>query len=146
MYHYQESGLPNIHLISGYNLATEDGEEYVSFDNFFLLHETIGRHIIYAKNHLHRLQFKFLRKELGMDIITFSEHLGITPDTAKDIENGQLAISKSIDVTLRTMYIKSIADKDTLQECLDTIPEPSLPPKLDDLRLNYTDSAWIIAQ
>ena len=64
MYHYNECGLDNVYLENGYTVEYEDGEEFVSFDDFEGIHRAIAKAICEQSSWLSREQFKFLRKEM----------------------------------------------------------------------------------
>lgn len=102
MYHYTESGLPNIHLKNGFNLETFDGEEFVSFYNIDGLHKVIATALCKKVSLLTPDEFKFLRKELNYS----TEQLSVVmrADIAK-IESGDKPLFQVVDHQLRTLYL-----------------------------------------
>ncbi|MBX6323940.1 MAG: transcriptional regulator [Rhodospirillaceae bacterium] len=66
MYHYVDSGLPNIWLVNGYVERETPYGKAVAIRDVDGLHRAIGRWIVANRPRLTGAEFRFLRKEMGL--------------------------------------------------------------------------------
>jgi len=79
MYHYTESGLPNVWLTNGYKVRKYEDGDAVAIADAFGLNMAIGRRLA-AKGYLTGKEFRFLRKELDLSQNRLANWIGLSED------------------------------------------------------------------
>jgi len=78
MYHYVESGLPNVWLSNGYVVKKTSYGEALGITDVQGLHDTIGKALAEKSSPLTGAEFRFLRKELGLSQERLGDIVGLT--------------------------------------------------------------------
>lgn len=143
MYHYTESGLPNVWLANGYKLRIcADGEEEISIEDADELHALIGR-TLSAKAHLSGREFRFLRKELDLSQNRLANWIGLTEDMVSKWER-QGRVPKSACRFIQAMYLEKVDGNVKITELIERLANLDRAPE-SKLVLEDTDTGWRMA-
>ncbi|EAS76922.1 transcriptional regulator, XRE family protein [Vibrio alginolyticus 12G01] len=143
MYHYNECGLDNVYLENGYTVEYEDGEEFVSFDDFEGIHRAIAKSICEQGSWLSREQFKFLRKEMNLSQSALGSLLFCDRQTIARWEKGESPISQAQDILLRAIYLESINETSHVAMMIESLADADAEEALKDLVLQEDkDGKW----
>ncbi|WP_329601931.1 DUF4258 domain-containing protein [Sansalvadorimonas verongulae] len=123
MYHYKESGLNNIFLVSGFHVKVIDDEEYVSFDNVPELHQAIGKIVAEKKAPLNGNEIRFLRVNMNLSQKLLGRYLDVDSQTVARWEKDQVKIPRASDVVLRGMFIESVNSESGFNYFLEMLSE-----------------------
>lgn len=147
MYHYTESGLPNVYLVNGFTVETLDGEEYTSIDDMNGLHKTIANAIIDSPKPLTHQEFRFLRIEMNVSQKTLGIRFGVTEQTIARYEKGESSIPRTTDVALRSLYMESQQKNNPVSYFLDLLAdtEAQAAAQSIQLKLEEVDDHWSVA-
>jgi DNA-binding transcriptional regulator YiaG len=147
MYHYTESGLPNVYLVNGFTVETLDGEEYTSIDDMNGLHKTIANAIIDSPKPLTHQEFRFLRIEMNVSQKTLGTRFGVTEQTIARYEKGESSIPRTTDVALRSLYMESQQKNNPVSYFLDLLAdtEAQAAAQSIQLKLEEVDDHWSVA-
>ena len=147
MYHYTESGLPNVYLVNGFTLQTLDGEEYTSIDDMNGLHKTIAHVIIDSPKPLTHQEFRFLRIEMNVSQKTLGTRFGVTEQTIARYEKGTSSIPRTTDAALRSLYMESQQKNNPVSYFLDLLAdtEAKAAAQSIQLKLEEVDDHWAVA-
>lgn len=149
MYHYEECGLPNIHLKNGYKIEehTEYGET-VSIDNLKGLHDAIGLDIV---NNRHPLmtgeEFRFLRIELDLSQKALGGLLGdVTDQTIANYEKN--APQAMADRFLRVLYKEKVCGNTKIMENLERLNEldREITEYEKELEFEEIEDGWMVVK
>jgi putative transcriptional regulator len=108
MYHYTESGLPNVWLVNGYTVTDTPYGKGVSINDLQGLHRVIGRALV-SKPRLAGAEIRFLRKELGCSQKGLAEIIGASEQTVSLWERDRGQIQPAADRILRLFYAEHVA-------------------------------------
>ncbi|KJR21503.1 helix-turn-helix domain-containing protein [Vibrio sp. S234-5] len=143
MYHYTECGLDNVYLENGYTIEEEDGEKFVSFDDFEGIHQAIANAICEQSAWLSKEQFKFLRKELNLSQSALGTLLFCDRQTIARWEKGETPISRPQDVLLRAIYRESINKESHIALMLEALADADIDNSQQNLVLQECgDGKW----
>jgi putative transcriptional regulator len=147
MYHYTESGLPNVYLVNGFTVETLDGEEYTSIDDMNGLHKTIANAIIDSPKPLTHQEFRFLRIEMNVSQKTLGTRFGVTEQTIARYEKGESSIPRTTDAALRSLYMESQQKNHPVSYFLDLLAdtEAKAAAQSIQLKLEEVDDHWAVA-
>jgi len=147
MYHYTESGLPNVYLVNGFTVETLDGEEYTSIDNMNGLHKIIANAIIDSPKPLTHQEFRFLRIEMNVSQKTLGTRFGVTEQTIARYEKGESSIPRTTDAALRSLYMESQQKNNPVSYFLDLLAdtEAQAAAQSIQLKLEEVDDHWSVA-
>jgi len=106
MYHYTESGLPNVYLSNGFKTRKTAAGEAVAIVDAGGLHQVIGRHIA-NKSHMTGAEFRFLRKELDFSQTRFGALLDVSEE-AVSLWERRGRIPKSACLWMQALYLESV--------------------------------------
>lgn len=147
MYHYTESGLPNVYLVNGFTVETLDGEEYTSIDDMNGLHKTIANAIIDSPKPLTHQEFRFLRIEMNVSQKTLGTRFGVTEQTIARYEKGESSIPRTTDAALRSLYMESQQKNNPVSYFLDLLAdtEAQAAAQSIQLKLEEVNDHWAIS-
>ncbi len=147
MYHYTESGLPNVYLVNGFTVETLDGEEYTSIDDMNGLHKTIANAIIDSPKPLTHQEFRFLRIEMNISQKTLGTRFGVAEQTIARYEKGESSIPRTTDAALRSLYMESQQKNNPVSYFLDLLAdtEAKAAAQSIQLKLEEVDDHWAVA-
>lgn len=147
MYHYTESGLPNVYLVNGFTVETLGGEEYTSIDDMNGLHKTIAKAIIDSPKPLTHQEFRFLRIEMNVSQKTLGTRFGVTEQTIARYEKGESSIPRTTDAALRSLYMESQQKNNPVSYFLDLLAdtEAQAAAQSIQLKLEEVDDHWSVA-
>ena len=103
-YHYTESGLSNVWLVSGYTIRKSKYGRGVSIHNVDGLHHAIAKALA-NKARLTGAEVRFLRKEMGLSQRGLGELVGVT-DQAVALWERTGRVPKTADRLLRLIYLE----------------------------------------
>lgn len=145
MYHYIESGLPNVHLKNGYSIDVIDDEEYTSIDALDGLHRVLARTIASKAIPLTSAEFKFLRIELNLSQRILGKRFGVSEQTIARYEKGQSEIPRTTDAALRSLYMESIEQNNSVSYFLDLLANYEAEQAAQEILLEEIDRQWKLA-
>ncbi|RDE50537.1 MAG: transcriptional regulator [Candidatus Accumulibacter meliphilus] len=109
MLKYEDCGLKNIWLASGFRYEDVDGLgpclEIYDIDG---LHRTIGHHLVDYKRRLTGVEIRFLRLEMGMSQKRLGDCLGVDEQSTSLWERGKRRPTVAAERMLRLMYLEHI--------------------------------------
>lgn len=139
MYHYTESGLPNVWLSNGYKTRqTPDGTAVAIMDADGL-HQVIGRNIA-AKGYMTGKEFRFLRKELDLSQNRFANWIGLTEDMVSKWERlGR--VPKMAARFMQSIYLEMVDGNVKITEMVERLA--SLDREAESrMVFEDTDAGW----
>ncbi|WP_415768530.1 helix-turn-helix domain-containing protein [Pseudomonas sp. LB3P38] len=136
MYHYVESGLPNVWLSNGYRMKETAYGEAVAITDVEGLHDFIGKTIAQKPAALTGAEFRFLRKELGLSQERLASIVGLTSQAVAIWEKTD-KIPTVNDRYLRGLYLEAKTGEADLMAAIDSINE--LDHELHKLNLQFED-------
>ncbi len=111
-YQYTECGLNNIYLLNGFNYIETARGKSVSIKDIDGLHKAIGRFLVTSKRDFSGDEIRFLRHEMLMSQNTLAKLIGVTEQTVRRWESGEITIPKPSESILRFLYREHIHAKD----------------------------------
>ena len=120
MYHYTDSGLSNVWLVNGYRTVSSPHGKAVSIENLEGLHRSIGCKLAQEKPRLTGIEFRFLRKELGLSQTALAELLGNTEQAVAKWEKGA-PLPAWADRLLRQVYLEQAGGTQRLTDLLQRL-------------------------
>ncbi|MET0776172.1 MAG: transcriptional regulator [Pseudomonas mandelii] len=120
MYHYVESGLPNVWLSNGFVVKQTAYGESVAITDVKGLHDVIGKAIAEKPSVLTGAEFRFLRKELGLSQESLAEIVGLTGQAVAIWEKTD-KIPMVNDRYLRGLYLEAKTGEADLMAAINTI-------------------------
>ncbi|MBF38689.1 helix-turn-helix domain-containing protein [Idiomarina sp. UBA4520] len=142
MYHYTESGLPNVFLKNGYTAAIIGGEECTSIEDIDGLHQAIAESIIANKKSLSKSEFKFLRVELNLSQKVLGKRFGVSEQTIARYEKGQSVIPRTTDAALRSLYAESRYKNNPVSYFLDLLADVEARQAEEKILLQEIHNHW----
>ncbi len=143
LYHYTECGLPNVHLKNGYTLEIIDGEEYLSIEDIHGLHSAIASQIVEKQQGLTGKEFRFLRQQFNHSRRVLGELLGVDQQTIGRWEKEETTIPKTVDATMRQIYLESMNEDTNLSYLLQRLAESEAQALMSDIVLEEKDHHWL---
>lgn len=120
-YHYTESGLRNVYLVNGFEVANTAYGTATSVHDVAGLHRVIGLNLC-LKKYLTGAEFRFIRKEMGLSQSGIGKNLGVSDQAiAKWEKTGR--VPKTADRFMRLLYLESINGNVKIQQYIDQINE-----------------------
>lgn len=144
-YHYTECGLPNIHLKNGFVFEEIDGEEYLSIDDIQGLHHAIALQLVEKQQSLTGKEFRFFRQLFNHSRRVLGELLGVDQQTVGRWEKGESAIPKTVDATIRQLYLESANEDSSLSYLLQHLAEAEAEEMMSDIVMEEKDHHWLKA-
>jgi DNA-binding transcriptional regulator YiaG len=138
MYHYVESGLPNVWLSNGFVVKVTAYGESVAITDVKGLHDVIGKAIAVKPSVLTGAEFRFLRKELGLSQESLAEIVGLTSQAVAIWEKTD-KIPMVNDRYLRGLYLEAKTGEADLMAAINTINK--LDHELYKLNLEF-EGGW----
>jgi len=139
--HYQQCGLDDIYLSSGYEIETIDGEEFITIRDLDGLRRAIGLSLVRGKKVLAGKEVRFLRRELDLTQSEMGRLLGCDPQQVARYEKGENRISGSADRLLRLIYKEHVCGTISVFELLQALDQ--LDAKLDEKQVfEVTHDGW----
>ncbi len=138
-YHYTESGLKNVYLLNGFEVAYTAYGKATSIHDVAGLHRLIGLNLC-AKKYLTGAEFRFIRKEMGLSQSGIGKTLGVTDQAvAKWEKTGK--VPKTADRFVRLLYLEGINENIKIQQYIDQINETDRDD-FSKLIVEETTSGW----
>ncbi|WP_422134103.1 helix-turn-helix domain-containing protein [Endozoicomonas sp. ALD040] len=144
-YHYTECGLSYIYLADGYDIETIDGETYVGVEDVHGLHRIIAKYITEKKTPLLGEEVRFLRIECGMSQKNMAEILGVNSQTVARWEKDQIAIPRTSDAVLRSIYLETINTSSKISFFLNLLAQSEEAQAIKQLTLKAENNQWSLA-
>lgn len=115
-YHYVECGLPNVWLLSGYEIVQSPYGEGVSIRDLDGLHRCLARCLCDKPKPLTGAEFRFLRRELDFSQTKMGELLGIDAAQIRDVERGGMPVKEPCNRLIRHMYMATLDPRNSYLE------------------------------
>lgn len=139
MYHYTESGLPNVWLSNGYTVRRYEDGDAVAIADVDGLNMAIGRNIA-AKGYLTGKEFRFLRKELDLSQNRFANWIGMSVDMVSKWERlGR--VPKSACRFMQAIYLEKVDGNVRITEMIERLANLDREQE-SKLVFEDTDSGW----
>jgi putative zinc finger/helix-turn-helix YgiT family protein len=111
LYHYKESGLPNVYLGNIEVLTCRACKTVCPIIPHVLdLYEAIARAVALKQHRLTGAEARFLRKQLGLPAKTWATYLRVDASTVSRWENGETAIGQQSDSLMRLLYFRLLEE------------------------------------
>lgn len=120
-YHYVESGLPNVWLLSGYEIVESPYGEGVSIQDLEGLHRCLARSLCDKPKRLTGAEFRFLRRELDFSQKMMGELLGIDARQIRNVEHSEKPVKEPYNRLIRHMYMATIDPKNSYLELFNRL-------------------------
>jgi putative transcriptional regulator len=121
-YHYTESGLRNVWLVSGFEIIQTHYGEGVAIHDVAGLHRAIGEALA-KKAWVTGSELRFLRKEMEMSQSALGRLLGVTDQSVAKWEKTS-HIPKTADRMIRLIYLEhsggNVSIVSTIERIIDT--------------------------
>lgn len=141
MYHYTESGLPNVWLANGYRPHGTPYGEAVEIDDVEGLHRSIAVRLVNEKPQLTGAEFRFLRKELDLSQARLAEYFGNDAQSVALWEK-RGRVPKWADRFLRAIYREHAEGNAQIRDLVDRMAD--LDREGDQRALfEETDRGWM---
>ena len=141
-YHYTDSGLRNIWLVSGFDVVETEYGTAVAIHDVAGLHRAIGETLA-KKAWLTGAEVRFLRKEMDMSQRALGQLLGNTDQAVAKWEKlGK--VPKTADRMIRLIYLEHIGGNVPIRQTIERINDTD---RQEYARLNAEEGAegWRIA-
>ncbi|WP_223507795.1 transcriptional regulator [Pseudomonas sp. BF-B-25] len=138
MYHYVESGLPNVWLSNGFVVKETSYGEAVAITDVQGLHDTIGKALAEKPAALTGAEFRFLRKELGLSQERLGAIVGLSSQAVAIWEKSG-NIPTVNDRYLRGLYLEAKTGEADLMAAINKIND--LDHDLYKLNLEF-EGTW----
>lgn len=123
MYHYQESGLPNVYLVNGYRDVETPHGRGIAIEDVHGLHGAIARELVYTKPALSGAEVRFIRKFLDLTQVRLADLLGVEEQSIRRWE-GLDELPRQADRSARLVFRDVMRDRDPpLEELVQHIAE-----------------------
>ena len=118
MYHYQESGLPNIYLENGYREMETAYGRGIAIEDVEGLHRAIAQDLVEGKSALTGAEVRFIRKFLELTQTQLGAFLGVEDQSVRNWERrGDEAVPTQADRGIRLVF------RDITHRQASTLPE-----------------------
>ena len=138
MYHYVESGLPNVWLRNGFVVKETAYGEAIAIEDVKGLHDVIGKMVAEKPAALTGAEFRFLRKELGLSQENLAKIVGVTGQAVAIWEKTD-KVPLVNDRYLRGLYLEAKTGEADLMAAIDSIND--LDHELHKLNLEF-EGEW----
>ena len=144
MYHYTECGLRNVWLANGYRKdASPKYGELVSIEHVEGLHTLIADQLI-EKSHLTGLEFRFLRKELGLSQAKLAQAWGYDEQSIALWEK-RGRVPKIADRFIRAYYNEVRHGNANITALIERLNDQDLAEEERRLTFEETEAGWRLA-
>lgn len=92
-YHLRGIGLPNVYLLNGVTIEESPYGAIVTVENLAGLHRTVGLHLIRKPRPLTGVEFRFLRKLMGLTQRELGGKMSVSDQTIANYEKDKTAPS-----------------------------------------------------
>lgn len=143
MYHYTESGLRNVWLENGYREEVTPYGKGVAIEDVEGLHKVIGISLAKEKPTLTGLEFRFLRKELGLSQARLAQWWGYDAQSVANWEK-RGKVPKIADRFIRAFYLEKISGNPSVVEIVERLSDMDRQEK-QRLTFKETTRGWKLA-
>lgn len=106
MYHYRESGLPNVYLTNGYREVVTAYGRSVAIEDVEVLHAAIATTLVIERQHLTGREVRFIRKFLNLTQAQLANLLGVEEQSVRRWEKLS-RVPKAADHSVRLIFLDS---------------------------------------
>jgi DNA-binding transcriptional regulator YiaG len=143
-FHYWQSGLDYVYLISGVELYTRDGEEFYKIQEVDKLHAFLADKIVTSPNPLRGMELRFLRSLLGMSQAALAGSVGRTRDVIVKAENKPHdKINGQTDRLIRFIYASMKQNPDACKKLIDLMDDIAENEFQLEMNLKFKNG-WIL--
>ena len=140
---YEECGLKNIFLLSGFKESWGSRGRTVSIENIEGLHRAIGEWLARDKKFLDGREARFLRLEMRLSQAALAFLLGMNEQAIARLEKKSLQrqerISPNSERMIRFLYLETIGDQTPIREFLQALAELE---DIDSLATNFQETEY----
>jgi DNA-binding transcriptional regulator YiaG len=144
MYHYKESGLPNVWLVNGYRVRKTPYGKAVAIEDVEGLHKSIAERLVNRPGHLAKEEFRFLRKELGLSQKNLGAVIGADEQAVARWERGVSKVDEIADRFLRALYREHKHGNARIRELVERLNALDEVERFD-IRLKRDKQDWKLA-
>jgi putative transcriptional regulator len=141
MYHYRESGLPNIWLANGFAEHDTPYGRGMSIKDIPGLHRAIARQLVNKPVKLTGAEVRFLRTELGLSQSKLAQMLGNDVQSVAGWEK-KGSQPKLADRFIRAIYREVTEGNAHIQAIIDRLNDADLVEHQQRITLERTDDSW----
>jgi DNA-binding transcriptional regulator YiaG len=142
MYHYTESGLPNVYLTNGFEKISTPYGEAVSIHDLEGLHQALARAIV-EKKEITGAELRFLRKEMGLSQSGLAAFLGVQEQTVSLWERKpKQKVPATAERFVRVIYLEHVNGNAEVRKLLEVIADLDEAVSAN-LVLEETEDGWI---
>lgn len=145
MYHFIESGLPNIWLRNGY---TEENSPYgptVAFEDIFGLHRAIAHALIERNGILAGEEIRFLRQHMELSQESLGNLIGIGVQSVALWEKNRSRITATAEKLLRLIVRGHLSGNATIRRAIDALNHLDATAHADKLVFETQGGGWHVA-
>ena len=143
VYHYTESGLDNVYLVSGFKFA--DGGKTVAIHDIDGLQRAIGLALVGQRHRLTGEEFRFIRSELLLSQAALAKVLRVKELTIGRWERGKSEIPVSAEAVVRMMFLESLGEKKTeMRQILESIADLEDEMDRHTLKMREIKGHWAV--
>jgi DNA-binding transcriptional regulator YiaG len=143
MYHYTESGLRNVWLVNGYRQEVTPYGKGVAVENVEGLHKAIGLSLAKERPSLTGMEFRFLRKELGLSQARLAQWWGYDAQSVANWEK-RGRVPKIADRFIRVFYLEKVSGNPSVVEIVERLSDMDRQEK-QRLTFKETSKGWKLA-
>lgn len=141
-YHYTESGLRNIWLLSGYDVVETSYGPGIAIHDVAGLHRAIGEELA-KKSRITGAELRFLRKEMDMSQRALGQLLGVTDQAvAKWEKTGRTP--RTADRMIRLIYLEHIKGNVRIISTIERINDTD-QDQYTRMTAEESDGRWRVA-
>ena len=141
-YHYTESGLDNVWLVSGVDYEEYDGEVYTRIHDMDLLHRAISYRLTKQAASLEGKEIRFLRKELNVTQAELAKLLGLKSLTVARWEKNEVRIPRAADLLLRAFTLCHLDGSVNVCEMAEMLSNTDEPQQEQPMTMSHADGNW----
>lgn len=142
IYHYTESGLPNVYLRNGFTLESSDYGETVAIHDVDDLHRAIGRRLALETPLLGGREVRFLRRELDLSQLQLAEVLGVGETSVRGWENDRTPIGRPAERLLRVLYLEENGERVGVRELVARLIQKGRESSAEKVELEEGERGW----
>ena len=150
-YCFEAAGMPEIYLLNGVTIENDpDYGELVTIENTRGLLRAIGLNIIESTEPMTGVEFRFLRKQLGLTQARLARYMSVSDQTIANYEKGITRQLGAADPHLRLLYAMHISPPesraDLFKRLMDEIAARHPGPKMPDVPRHRLVDGWLNRQ
>jgi putative transcriptional regulator len=128
-YRYKACGLPDVWLLSGYEIEQTPDGPAVTIQDLDALHRTIAHAVVQQQKALTPAELRFLRKEMDLTQAELARFVQMSSQQVARWEKGESEIPGPADLITRMLYGQSVGLDLNLRELAALLDDADEHPK-----------------